>query len=226
VQADYSQAELRTIAVVSGDKHLRDIYLSAKDLHTEVATDLFGADFSKEQRVIAKNYNFGIAYGQEAFSFSQMYHISKEQARRHIDTWWSRFPGVWEWTREVHKKTRQNGELVSAFGRKRRFPLITDQNLDHTLKEAVNFLIQSVASDFTLWSLIRIMNDRELDLARCFPIILVHDSIVLECESSYADTASSIVKQTMEDAPKTSLEWNDLPFDVDVQVGDTWGEVG
>jgi DNA polymerase-1 len=225
VQADYSQAELRTIAVTSADANLLSIYRRNADLHTEVATELFGADFTKEQRVIAKNYNFGIAYGQEAFSFSQMYHISKEQARRDIDNWWSRFPGVWEWTRNVHKETRKNGELLSAFGRRRRFPLITDQNLDHTLKEAVNFLIQSTASDFTLYSLIRLMSDGELDLSRCFPIILVHDSIVLEADELYADEAGSIVASTMAAAPAQSLGWTDIPFNTDVSIGGTWGDV-
>jgi DNA polymerase-1 len=225
VQADYSQAELRTIAVVSGDEHLQEIYRSGKDLHTEVATDLFGANYSKEQRVIAKNYNFGIAYGQQAFSFAQMYHISVAQARRDIDKWWSRFPGVWEWTRSVHKETRQRGELSSAFGRQRRFPLITDQNLDHTLKEAVNFLIQSTASDFTLWSLIRLMSDGQLDLRKCYPIILVHDSIVLECEIGYQAECSKLVQEVMEAAPQQSLEWMDIPFTADVQIGETWGAV-
>ena len=226
VQADYSQAELRTIAVTSGDTSLLEIYESGKDLHTEVATELFGSDFSKEQRVIAKNYNFGIAYGQESFSFSQMYHISQQQARRDIDKWWSRFPGVRKWTREVHKRMRMNGELLSAFGRKRRFPLITENTLDHMQKEAVNFLIQSTASDFTLWSLIRLMNDRELDLERCFPIILVHDSIVLESDVGYEKEASAIVAATMARAPMESLGWSGIPFDCDVQVGHTWGDVG
>jgi DNA polymerase-1 len=225
LQADYSQAELRTIAVTSGDESLLEIYRSGKDLHTEVATELFGSNFTKEQRVLAKNYNFGIAYGQQAFTFSQMYHMSKAQAERDIARWWSRFPGVWNWTRRVHKEVRANGELTSAFGRKRRFPLITNENLDHTLKEAVNFVISSTASDFTLLSLIRLMNDGELDLSRCFPIILVHDSIVCECEADYASTAQDIVRSSMESSPRVSLEWTDIPFNADVQVGHTWGDV-
>ena len=226
LSSDYSQAELRTIAITSGDENLLEIYRSRKDLHDEVATGLFGNDYSYEQRVVAKNYNFGIAYGQEAFSFSQMYHISREQARRDIDKWWARFPGVRKWTREVHKETRQNGELYSAFGRKRRFHLITDDNLDHTLKEAVNFLIQSTASDFTLYSLIRLMNDEELDLKRCFPIILVHDSVVCECDDDYAQEASQILTATMSEAPSRSLGWSDIPFESDVQTGVNWGAMG
>lgn len=225
VQADYSQAELRAIAMISGDQNLLNIYRQGKDLHTEVATELFGANFNKEQRVLAKNYNFGIVYGQEEFSFSQMYHISKAQARKDIDKWWARFPEVKAWTRKVHSEVQKNGQLYSVFGSKRRFPLLTSENLDHTLKEGVNFLIQNPASHFTLESTVRLMNDKELDLQRAFPIILVHDSIVLECEDEYAEEAGRIVSDTMADAPSRSLEWRDIPFDADVHSGRSWGEV-
>jgi DNA polymerase I-like protein with 3'-5' exonuclease and polymerase domains len=69
------------------------------------------------------------------------------------------------------------------------------------------------------------MNDGELDLSRCFPIILVHDSIVCECEADYASTAQDIVRSSMESSPRVSLEWTDIPFNADVQVGHTWGDV-
>ena len=54
VQLDYSQAELRVLAMLSRDPWLINVYREGKDLHDAVATDMFGPDFTKEQRVMAK----------------------------------------------------------------------------------------------------------------------------------------------------------------------------
>lgn len=54
LQLDYSQAELRVLALLSGDEWLTQVYLDGKDLHDAVATDMFGPNFDKEQRVMAK----------------------------------------------------------------------------------------------------------------------------------------------------------------------------
>lgn len=59
LQLDYSQAELRVLALLSGDPWLIKVYQDGKDLHDAVATDMFGPNFNKEQRVMAKTINFG-----------------------------------------------------------------------------------------------------------------------------------------------------------------------
>lgn len=60
VQMDYSQAELRVLALLSEDPWLTKVYTDGKDLHDAVATDMFGPNFDKEQRVMAKTINFGM----------------------------------------------------------------------------------------------------------------------------------------------------------------------
>ena len=59
VQMDYSQAELRVLALLSRDPYLVSVYVNGKDLHGAVATEMFGPNFDKEQRVMAKTVNFG-----------------------------------------------------------------------------------------------------------------------------------------------------------------------
>jgi hypothetical protein len=71
VQADYSQAELRSIAVFSGDPDLTAIYMdSTRSLHKERAIAFYGENYTKDEYVQAKNMNFGITYGQGANAFS------------------------------------------------------------------------------------------------------------------------------------------------------------
>lgn len=219
IQADYSQAELRVAAVLSGDKNLQEIYYNGLDLHTEVATDSYGVDFTKEQRVRAKAVNFGILYGQEEFSFSQQLHIPIEEARRIINAWWHRFPQVRVWVKEQHRTILRDGYLTTAVGRKRRFHLITDENKHHTLKEGVNCLVQSPASDLCLYSLIKLN-----DVPWLHTLLTVHDSILFETTPQYVEQAMSLIKKTMEGAASDLLGWN-FPFVVDLSTGDRWGEL-
>lgn len=221
LQADYSQAELRCAAVLSGDPRLLEVYRAGRDLHDEVARTHYGADFTKNQRVAAKTVNFGILYGMGAGKLARQLHIEWKVADALIKGWWRQFPDVAKWVSSVHKQTRAQGELMSAAGRKRRFHLITNDNLDHTLKEAVNFHIQSTASDLTLYSLIKLV---EMGL----PVILsVHDSILLEVPEDKADATSALVKEVMESVATELLgdEWGQIPFSVDAGYAHTWGDI-
>lgn len=219
IQADYSQAELRMAAVLSGDEALSNIYYTGRDFHSETCTNFYGPDFTKEQRVTAKTINFRILYGGEAYGFSQQLHISPAEAQEYIDWWWAQFPDVKKWVRKNHRKILQEGVLESATGRKRRFHLITDENRHHTLKEGINFLIQSPASDLCLWSLIQLN-----DVPFLSTLLTVHDSILFEAPQDRVDESMHIIKQTMEGAASDLLGWG-FPFTCDMQTGQRWGEL-
>jgi len=220
IQADYSEAELRMAAVLSGDEALSDIYYTGRDFHSETCTNFYGPDFTKEQRVTAKTINFRILYGGEAFGFAQQLHIPPTEAQRYIDWWWSQFPDVKKWVRKNHRKILQEGVLESATGRKRRFHLITDENKHHTLKEGINFLIQSPASDLCLYSLIKLH-----DVPWLHTLLTVHDSILFEAPQDRVKESVHIIKTTMEGAASDLLGWG-FPFVCDIQTGQRWGELG
>lgn len=59
VEVDFSQAELRVIAYLSDDENMKEVYQKGSDLHDEVAIDIFGEDFTSEQRTFCKSINFG-----------------------------------------------------------------------------------------------------------------------------------------------------------------------
>lgn len=59
LQLDYSQAELRVLALLSNDKFMIQSYQEGRDFHDAVAEKMFGPNFDKEQRVLAKTINFG-----------------------------------------------------------------------------------------------------------------------------------------------------------------------
>lgn len=219
VQADYSQAELRVIAYLSQDEQLLRIYREGLDLHNEVATMFFGEGFTYEQRQTCKNMNFGVAYRQTAKSFKEKHDINPKQAQKFIDWWWGRFAGVTRWEKDIEKEVH-TGAVQTPFGRKRRFYLITDQNKQALYREGINQNPQSIASDFTLLSGVKIHN--EIDRNKAAINLLVHDSIMAEVEDNYVDEYEVIAKQVMESLPKETLGWN-IPFVADIGHGTAWG---
>jgi len=223
VSADYSQAELRTIAYLSGDPGLRDIYYdTGRSLHKEMAESFYGSGYTYEEYVKSKNINFGVAYLQGAFSFATMYHMDQKEAQQFIDKWWQRFPKVKEWTESVKDDISRQGTLVNPFGRKRRFYLLTDENRDHSFKEGINFKAQSTASDITLSALILLVD--LVDWNRCNICLTVHDSIIADVDTDYIPEYCGIAKEVMETRPKDELGW-DIPFVADFSVGPTWGDL-
>ena len=225
ISADLSQAELRAIAVLSGDEELQAIYRdTSRSLHKEVATQFYGENYTYEQYVLAKNINFGVAYWQSAFTFAQMYHIPQEEAQKFVDLWWSRFPKVYEWTKEMERQVLNVGEIQSPFGHKRRFYVIPqDQSARiHVVKEGINFLPQNIAANITLYALIRLVDNLDPELAQVR--ITVHDSIVVNCKEARVEEVSQVMKEAMEVAAKEAIEW-DFPFLAETSTGPTWGDL-
>lgn len=218
VSADYSQAELRTCAILSGDENLLSIYRdSSRSLHRERATAFYGEKYTKEEYVKSKNINFGVTYLQSADSFAQMYHMPKDEAQAYIDSWWREFPKLKRWTSDVFKSARSTGYLQSPFGHKRRIHLITEENVRGLQREFVNFLPQNIAAWLTLSSV--------ADLVDCGIRVLatVHDSVVADVPMDKIDDTSHIMKEIMENQAIKQLGWKDIPFLVDISTGPNWG---
>lgn len=220
ISADYSQAELRTCAKLSGDDNLLAIYRdSSRSLHKERAAAFYGENYTKEEYVKSKNINFGVTYGQSAAAFAQMYHMPEREAQAYIDSWWRQFPKLREWTREVWKRARTDGYVQSPFGHKRRLHLITDENAGNLERECINFLPQNIAAWLTICSII------DLVMADVPVVVSVHDSIGIDAPADEAIDIARTVRQVMERQAQEQLGWDDIPFLVDISVGDTWGTV-
>jgi uracil-DNA glycosylase family 4 len=220
VQADYSQAELRATARLSGDSNLLAIYADGtRSLHRETANSFYGSDYTKEQYVKGKNINFGVVYDQSAFMFAQMYQMPQKEAQAYIDNWFKQFPQVLEWKNQIKQEVVTGVDIVAPFGGKRRFHLITEENLEEVKRQAINFLPQNTASELTVWSLCR-LNSMGVPI-----ISTVHDSIIADVPQSDCMEVALLMKKVMESAAKECLGW-DLPFTVDISMSEiSWGDV-
>lgn len=220
VQADYSQAELRAIAKLSGDPEMLAIYRdTSRSLHKETATAFYGKKYTKEQYTTSKNINFGVCYLQGAASFAQMYSMPVSEAQAYIDAWWVKFPKVKKWTEHICEVVETEQELTSPFGFKRRFHLITQENLHDVHREGVNFLPSNIAAQFTIKAV------TELDNLGIPVINTVHDSIICDVSESDAMDVARTMKEVMERVPIDTIGWDDIPYVADISIGPSWGEV-
>jgi DNA polymerase-1 len=245
VSFDYSQAELRSLAVLSGDKNLLDIFRSGKDMHAAVAAKVYGKEFTSlspylpdskienpiyaELRRRAKTINFGIVYGATEYTLMERLGISFKEANALIIGWFALFPDAKCYMDECRSAPRQNRPLITVFGRQRRFYVVHDANMNGQENEAGNFPHQSMCSDFTLASSIQI--DKHLEKYGKLPgnakqCNIVHDDNVFECDDDEMSIRKLVnfVIPIMEDIPKQK-GIHELTFKVDSKKGRTWAEL-
>lgn len=226
LQLDYSQAELRVLALLSQDPYLIGVYKDGKDLHDAVATEMFGPNFDKEQRVMAKTINFGIAYGRGPGSIATTFKKSMSEARDIINRWFKPMPKVKEWIDNRKAMARRGEPCVTFFGRERHF-VLSESEMYHIQNEYINTPIQSIASDFTMFSLLRIdkyLRENHLDAKI---VTTVHDSIILEVrdDPQLIDKVAQECLNIMASTPQMYVSDCDVPFKADAEVGYSWGNM-
>ena len=229
LQLDYSQAELRVLAMLSRDPALIDIYVSGRDLHDAVADMMFGpgAHKDKELRTLTKTINFGIAYGRGAGSIATTFHKTMKEAQDIIDKWFAPMPKVKEFINNRRRMATRGEPCVTIFGRERHF-VITDSELHHIQNEYINTPIQGTASDFTMLSLLNIYDYLEANWKGKARIVsTVHDSIIIEVEDK-PEYLKEIGNKCIEIMANTPLEFVPdcpVPFVADAEIGYKWGEM-
>lgn len=147
-----------------------------------------------------------------------------KEAQALIDEWFNLYPEAKVYLDSCVADVNAGRPLWTPFGRCRRFGLITGETVDHINNEARNFRIQSVSSDLTLISAIKIQPLIEPYGAHI--INLVHDSIVVECPEN-AETVkrvAAIIEYQMSQTPIRELNCK-IPFGVDIELGKSWGAI-
>ncbi|MCY0923142.1 MULTISPECIES: DNA polymerase I [unclassified Streptomyces] len=221
--ADYSQIELRVMAHLSEDEGLIEAFATGEDLHTTVASQVFGVERSEvdaEMRRKIKAMSYGLAYGLSAFGLSQQLNIEPGEARGLMETFFERFGGVRDYLQRVVEEARATGYTETVLGRRRYLP---DLNSDNRLRReaaermALNAPIQGTAADIVKVAMLRV--DKAITEAGLTSRILlqVHDEIVLEIAPGERKKVEELVRREMGAAVELRA-----PLDVSVGVGPDW----
>jgi uracil-DNA glycosylase family 4 len=220
VQADYATIELRVLATLARDSFLRDLFVAGRDMHNEFSDILYGVGaWGKEERVRTKAFVYGVSYGREAFSIAMEYGIPVQEAQRHMDKFTGAIPQVMEFRKQVKQQALHgDDDLITPFGRHRRYYLITRDNMKDIVKEAYAFLPQSTAADIMHHALLK-LDALGLDLR-----LSVYDSILAECDPGDADDVAHTMDRVMTETAREVFS-DYVPFPVDIHIGKSWGEV-
>lgn len=237
-QFDYSQLELRILAVFSQDPTLIELYNSGADLHKAVASDAFGVpieEVTKDQRTASKKIQFGVVYQEGAKGLSEDLRaegidMSVQECERFIKNYFKRFPKVEKWIKEIKRKAKREKKVHTLTGRTRN--LATIDSVDNYIasqaeRQAVNAPIQSTGSDCTLMSLILIDDWLRETGKRSRICITVHDSIVLDMPKDEVIEVSKKVKDIMENLAKYNPFYKflgDVPIVSEMELGYNYAE--
>ncbi|MFH0901619.1 MAG: DNA polymerase, partial [Pseudomonadota bacterium] len=225
VSADYSQIELRVLAHFSEDPVLLDAFARDLDVHAQTAAEVFGValeDVSAEQRRIAKAVNYGLGYGQTDFGLARTLDIRRDEARRYIDRYFTRFARVNEFMEGVIARARQDSQLTTILGRRLPTPGIAGarQPVRAAAERAArNAPIQGSAADILKLAMIRMQKLLDNGDWRARMLLSVHDELVFEVAEVEARSFAERVREEMERAYDLRA-----PLKVDVGIAPTWAE--
>ena len=224
VDADYSQIELRLLAILSGDEAMIRAFTSGADIHTMTAASAFRIppeEVTPALRKSAKAINFGIVYGISAFSLAQDLHISVAEAKEYIEHYMQTYPGIRGYLESSVEHAAEVGYTETLYGRRRYIPELKSSNgavraLGRRM--ALNAPLQGTAADIMKMAMVRVARALAAELPTARLIMQVHDELVLECPPEDAEHAAAILRREMEGVGSAFP----VPLTVDVEIGHNW----
>lgn len=226
---DYSQIEMRVLAVLADDEKLQEVFKTGKDVHSSVASFVFGVpenEVTKDMRRKAKVINFGIVYGMGVQALKQNLGGTLEEARTFYKEYFEKFPKIAEYFEKVKKDASKNGYTQTMFGR-RRYVKGIKSSIPYIRamaeRAATNAPIQGTAADIIKITMKK-ADDKLKDegLAdKAHLLLQIHDELIYEVEDEAATQVKEIIKDAMEYFPDIPL-----PLTVHISYGKRWGDMG
>lgn len=234
VAIDYSQIELRIAAALSGDEKLIEVFASGGDIHTSVASNVFGVPpemVDSEMRRRAKVINFGILYGMgvNALRANLGDGITRADASKYLADYFKSYDGLAEYIERVKANAARVGYTETLFGRRRSFAGF-DSAIPYVRaaaeRMAVNAPIQGTQADIIKIAMVRIdaylKETGASDDARL--LLQVHDELVYEIKIERVRELGKKIRDIMESI-LTPEQMAGVPIVAEVNTGKTWGSL-
>jgi DNA polymerase-1 len=225
MSADYSQIELRVMAHLCGDEHLRQAFRDGQDIHAATAAKIFGKkveDVSADERRMAKTANFGIMYGISSFGLAQRLKCSRSEAKKLIDDYFASFPSIRSFIDETLAKARETLYTETMLGRRRYIADINSHNANIRAiaeRNAVNAPIQGTAADIIKLAMIRVSERLRKEGLKAAMVLQIHDELLLEVPEEEIAKVQAVLVEEMQGVMELSV-----PLTVECNYGKTWLE--
>ncbi len=224
--ADYSQIELRLLAIFSGDSVLINTFNEGGDIHRSTAGLIYNKpseEITSEERRSAKTINFGIIYGMGAQKLSKELNITQKEAKEFIEHYFETFPTIKKFMNDMVLKAKSLGYCETISGRRLFLPAINSNNkraISEAERVAVNMPIQGSAADIIKIAMnnlhAKIKDNPDIKM-----IIQVHDELVFEVKKTALEEMKALIKTEMEGA--LSQEYSNIvKLLVDIGLGENW----
>jgi len=213
---DYSQAELRMMAHLSGDETYLDAFAKGADPHLGIAAAKYGVSIEeaskiyedenhpdhklwKTRRKQAKQIAFGLIYGiGEALLAVKLSDpkagiiVTKEEAHKEMAEFFEKHPKILKFKEKQEKFLRKHGYYTQLFGTKRRLPQIYSndkQEVAYAIRLGLNFPCQGAAANMTNFGAILVYwLMRQGKLPRMLEVATVHDAAYFYSKPEYINT--------------------------------------
>lgn len=221
--ADYSQIELRVLADITGDEHMKEAFTANEDIHTTTAMRVFNVskdEVTSNMRRQAKAVNFGIVYGISDYGLSQSLGITRKAAKQFIDDYLDSFPKVKEYMDTIVQDAKQKGYVETLLHRRRYTPDITNRNFNlrsFAERTAMNTPIQGSAADIIKLAMVQFANKMKDKDFKAKLLLQVHDELIFEVPEDELEAFQPFVEDIMDNALELSV-----PLSVESSSGQTW----
>jgi len=186
VVADYSQIEMRIMAMYSQDEALMHIFTENIDVHAGTASVILGKppeDIDSEERNIygkVPNFLMGYGGGPKRLVDATGGKLSLDEARTVVENYNKGYAGLTEWKYRTIRKATKDGYVETMGGRRRRVTGLSSSDFaekSRSERQAINAIIQGTASEICKDAMVKV--DRLLDFPRCKMLVQVHDELVV-----------------------------------------------
>ena len=211
IAVDYSQIQLRLLADVANVEMFKETFNKGLDIHEQTARKIFnipqGKSVPKELRRAAKTINFSIIYGISAFGLANQLNISREEAKKIIDSYMAGLPEIKEYIDYVSDFVLKNHCVYTPWHRRIEIPEAANPRMrGYAIRAAINAPIQGFEADIVRRAMVNVYNNIVVPNKDKIKMILqVHDEIIFECDEALAQHFADLIKNEMENVTKLSV---------------------
>jgi DNA polymerase-1 len=224
---DYSQIEMRVLALLSDDPELTRIFQTGLDVHTSVAAKVFRVEekeVTREMRRQAKVINFGIIYGMGVTALQKNLNSTRAEAQEFYDQYFAAFPKINAYFEKVKAEAKEKGYTETFFGRRRYFPGLKAK-LPYIVamneRMAMNAPLQGTAADIVKIAMRKVDDEIKKNKWQnnVHLLLQVHDELIFEVEERLVAEVKPVIQKVMEGAIDSTV-----PFITTASEGDNWGD--
>ena len=204
VVADYSQIEMRIMAMYSQDPELMNIFENNIDVHAGTASVILGKppeEVTGEERTIygkVPNFLMGYGGGPKRLVDATGGQLSLDEARVVVDNYNAGYKGLTSWKANVLMKARKQGYVETMYGRRRRVPGLSSDDFaekSRSERQAINAIVQGTASEICKDAMLTVSS--ALPYPKCRMLVQVHDELVVSVPTDEVVEWASTIERAM-----------------------------